>query len=166
MTCLSVQTLLHTFTKTWMISSALCSLSMSACPINHQLGIDPDIAHSRTCQKPYNHIPQSHDYPTCAESWNMSKHGFHHNYHNDAHRNEFTDNQHEIMMQDYYNHNQDKMTPAQISELKVKTFPYLSDDDVSLSMSDRILLEKNWISTQILFFLILTSILLEIFFIP
>ncbi len=28
-------------------SSAMCSLSMSVCPINHSLGIDPDIA--RTC---------------------------------------------------------------------------------------------------------------------
>ncbi len=50
-----------------------------------------------------------------------------------THSNEFMDNQHKITMQ----HNQDKMSPAQIRELKVKTFPYLSDDDVRLSMSDR-----------------------------
>ncbi len=103
-------------------SSARCSLSMSACPINHRLGIDSDIVHSHTCLKPYNHTP--HDYPTCAESLHMSKRAFHHTYHNDAHRNRFTDNQYEIMMRDYYSHNQDKMTPAQIRELKVKTFPY------------------------------------------
>ncbi len=47
-------------------SSAMCSLSMSACPINHILGIVPDIAHSRTYHNQYNHTPQSHDYPTCA----------------------------------------------------------------------------------------------------
>ncbi len=41
------------------------------------------------------------------------------------------------MMRDYYSPNQDKMSPAQIRELKVKTFPYLSDDDVRLSMSNR-----------------------------
>ncbi len=54
-------------------SSAMCSLSMSSCPINHQLGIDPDIAHSHTCQIPYNHTTQSLYYPTCAESLHMSK---------------------------------------------------------------------------------------------
>ncbi len=42
-------------------SSDMCSLSMSACPINHLLGIAPDIAHSRTCHNQYNHTPQSHD---------------------------------------------------------------------------------------------------------
>ncbi len=124
-------------------SSAMCSLSMSACPINHMFGIVPDIAHSRTCQKPYNHTPQSHDYPTCAESLHMSKNCFHRNYHNDVNSNEFIDNQHEIMMKDCYSHNQNKMSPAQIRELKVKTFPYLSDDDVRLSMSDRNIIRKE-----------------------
>ncbi len=47
------------------------------------------------------------------------------------------------MMQDYYNHNQDKMSPAQIRVLKVKTFPYLSDEDVRLSMSDRNIIRKE-----------------------
>ncbi len=47
------------------------------------------------------------------------------------------------MMQDYYSHNQDKITPAQIRELKMKTFPYLSDDDVRLSMSDRNIIRKE-----------------------
>ncbi len=123
-------------------NSAMCSLSMSACPINHLLGIDHDIILSCTCQTPYNHTPQSHDYPTCAKSLHISKHVFHHNYHNNAHINEFTYNQHEFMMGDYYSHNQDKMTPAQIRELKVKTFPYLSDDDVRLSMSNRNIIRK------------------------
>ncbi len=46
-------------------------------------------------------------------------------------------------MKDYYNHNQDKMTPDQIRELKLKTFPYLSIDDVCLSMSDRNIVRKE-----------------------
>ncbi len=124
-------------------SSAMCSLSMSACPINHPFGIDPDIAHYPTCQKPYNHSPQSLDYPTCAESLHMSKKCFHHSYYQNTHSNEFSDNQLEIMMQDYYSHNQDKMSPAQIRELKVKTFLYLIDDDVRLCMSDRNIIRKE-----------------------
>ncbi len=47
------------------------------------------------------------------------------------------------MMKDYYSYNQDKMSPAQIRELKVKTFLYLSDDDVRLSMSDRNIIRKE-----------------------
>ncbi len=47
------------------------------------------------------------------------------------------------MMKYYYSHNQDKMSPAQIRELKVKTFPYLSDDDVRLTMSDRNIIRKE-----------------------
>ncbi len=39
-------------------------------------------------------------------------------------------------MKDYYKHNQDKMTPEEIRELKIKTFPYLSNDDIFLSKSD------------------------------
>ncbi len=35
------------------------------------------------------------------------------------------------------------MTSAQIRELKVKIFPYLSDDDVRLSMSDRNIIRKE-----------------------
>ncbi len=96
---------------------------------------------SHTCRKPYNRTPL--DYPTCAESLHMSKTCFHHSYHDVTHSNEFIDNQHEIMMQDYYSYNQDKMSPAQIRELKVKTFPYLSDDDVRLSMSDRNIIRKE-----------------------
>ncbi len=72
-------------------TSAMCSLSMSACPINHMLGIVPDIAHSRTYHSPYNHTPQSHDYPTCAESMHILKHCHHHEYQNNPHSNEFID---------------------------------------------------------------------------
>ncbi len=39
-------------------SSDMCHLSMSACSINHILGIVPDIVHSRTFQNPYKHTPQ------------------------------------------------------------------------------------------------------------
>ncbi len=123
-------------------SSAMCSLSMSVCLINHMLGIAPDIAHPRPCHNQYNHTPQSHDYPTCAESLHMPKH-CHHEYQTKPHSKEFNDNQHELMMKDYYSYNQNKMSPAQIRELKVKTFPYLSDDDVRLSMSDRNIIRKE-----------------------
>ncbi len=43
----------------------------------------------------------------------------------------------------YYSYNQNKMSPAQIRELKVRTFPYLSVDDVRLSMSDRNIIRKK-----------------------
>ncbi len=123
-------------------SSAMCSLSMSVCPINHMLGIVPDIALSHTCHNQYNHTPQSHDYPTCAESLHMSKHCHHHEYQTKPHSNEFIDNQHELMMKDYYCYNKDKMSPAQIRDVKVKTFPYLSHDDFRLSMSNRNIIRK------------------------
>ncbi len=35
------------------------------------------------------------------------------------------------------------MSPAQIRELKVKTFPYWSNDDIRLSMSDRNIIRKQ-----------------------
>ncbi len=124
-------------------SSAMYSLSMSACPIHHPLGVDPDIAHFRTCQTPYNHNPQLHDYPSCAESLHLPKGNIHHNYHSDAHSRDFNDNQHELMMKDYYSYNQDKMTAAQIRELKVRTFTYLSHDDTRLCMSDRNIVRKE-----------------------
>ncbi len=68
-----------------------------------------------------------------------------HTYHNKYGRkydNQFNDKQHEIMMKDY-KHNQDKMTPADIRELKSKTFPNLSNDDICLSMSDRNIVRKK-----------------------
>ncbi len=46
-------------------------------------------------------------------------------------------------MQDYYSHNQDKISQAQIKELKVKTFLYLSDNDVRLFMSDINIIRKE-----------------------
>ncbi len=73
----------------------------------------------------------------------MSKHCHHHEYQYDTYSNKFIDNQHELMMKDYYSHNQDKMSPAQITELKVKTFPYLSDNDIRLSMSDTNIIRKE-----------------------
>ncbi len=57
--------------------------------------------------------------------------------------NQFNDHQHEIMMKDYYKHNLDKMTPADIRESKSKTFLYLSIDDILLSMSDRNIVRKE-----------------------
>ncbi len=117
------------------VSSAMCSLSMSACPINHMLGLVPDIAHSRTYQSLYNH---THNHMTTL----LVRKYHHHKYQNNTHSNEFIDNQLELMMKDYYSHNQDKISRAQIRELKVKTFPYLSDDDVKLSMSDRNIIRK------------------------
>ncbi len=57
--------------------------------------------------------------------------------------NQFNNHQHEIMMKDYYKHNQDKMTPADIRQLTCKTFPYISNDDVCLSMFDRNIVRKE-----------------------
>ncbi len=73
----------------------------------------------------------------------MSKHCHHPEYQNNPHSIEFIDKEHELMMKDYHNHNQDKMSPAQIRELKVKTFPYLSDNDVRLAMSNRNIIRKE-----------------------
>ncbi len=62
-------------------------------------------------------------------------------------------------MKDYHKHNQEKVTPEQIRELKIKTFPYLSNDDsLHLNMSDR-----NWILTPIQSCLTMTSSPLGIF---
>ncbi len=47
------------------------------------------------------------------------------------------------MMKDYYIHNQDKMTPSRIRELKIQTFPYLDSDNVRLYMSDRNIIRKE-----------------------
>ncbi len=106
-------------------SSAMCSLGMSDCPIHQSMGVDPDNAHSLTCQNPYDHTPQSLDYQTFAESLHMPRCNADHNFYSMAHDNQFDDNQHKLMMNNYYSYNQDKMTAAQIRKLKVKTFPYL-----------------------------------------
>ncbi len=50
---------------------------------------------------------------------------------------------HDIMMSDYYSHDQDKINASQIYALKRKTFPYLDKTDVRLKMSDRIIIEKE-----------------------
>ncbi len=124
-------------------SSPMCSLSMSACPIHQSIWVDPNIAHTRTCQNPYNHSPQSLDYHTCTESLHMPRDNADHNFYSKAHENQFDDNQHEPMMKNYYSYNQDKMTAAQIRELKVKTCPYFSHDDGRLSISDRNIIRKE-----------------------
>ncbi len=82
---------------------------------------DPNILHSHTCHDLYNHTPQSLDYP-----------------------NQFNDDQHEIMMKDYYKHNQDKMTPDQIRELKLKTFHISAVMAYVLVCLTGILSERNW----------------------
>ncbi len=46
-------------------------------------------------------------------------------------------------MKDYYNNNNDKMTPEQIRELKIKTFLCLSNDDIHLTTSDRNIVRKE-----------------------
>ncbi len=79
-------------------SHGISNLSMLACPIHHPLVVDPDITHFCTCQTPYNHTPQSHDYPSCAESLHLPKGNVHHNYHSDAHNCDFNDNQHELIL--------------------------------------------------------------------
>ncbi len=125
-------------------SIAMCSMKMSECPIYQSIGNDPDINHSHTCQDLNNHTPQSLDYPTCAETLHMPK-GNLHNFNNTGskYKNQFNDHQHQIMMKDYYYHNQDKMTPDEIRELKIKTVSYLSSDDIRLSMSDRNIVTKE-----------------------
>ncbi len=50
---------------------------------------------------------------------------------------------HDLVMSDYYAHDQDKMTNAQIYALKCKTFPYLDKSDVRLKMSDRVIIERE-----------------------
>ncbi len=47
------------------------------------------------------------------------------------------------MIKNYHKHNQDKMTAQEIRELKCRTFPYLSKDDVRLNMSDRNIITKE-----------------------
>ncbi len=116
---------------------------MSECPIHQSMGKDSDITHSHTCHILYNRTPQSHDYPTCADSMQMPKSHTYHNNYGRKYDNQFNDHQHEIMMKDYYKHNQDKMTPADIRELKSKTFLYLSNDEVRLSMSDMNIVRKE-----------------------
>ncbi len=83
-------------------SHAMYRISMSACPIQHPLGVDPYNAHSRTCQKPSNHTPQSHDYPSCAKTLHLSRGNVHRNYLSDSDNRDFNKNQHELMIKDYY----------------------------------------------------------------
>ncbi len=50
---------------------------------------------------------------------------------------------HDLVISDYYSHDQDKMTTAQIYALKCKTFPYLGKSDVRLKMSDRVIIKRD-----------------------
>ncbi len=81
--------------------------------------------------KIYSHTPKSLDHPTCAESVQMHKTShFNTNRASNKQSVQFDDHQHENMMKNYYKHNQDKMTPDQIRQLKLQTFQYISSDDV------------------------------------
>ncbi len=50
---------------------------------------------------------------------------------------------HDLVMSNYYAHDQDKMTTAQIYALKCKTFQYLDKSDVHLKMSDMVIIERE-----------------------
>ncbi len=50
---------------------------------------------------------------------------------------------HDLVMSDYYSHDQDKMNASQIYALKCQTFPYLDKSDVRLKMSDRVIIERE-----------------------
>ncbi len=47
------------------------------------------------------------------------------------------------MMKEYYICNQDKMTPDEIRQLTIKSFSYLSKDEMRLGMSDRNIIRKE-----------------------
>lgn len=49
----------------------------------------------------------------------------------------------ENTMRMYYEHDQDKMTPSDIKQLKLKTFPFLSKNDIRLTMTDRMIIERE-----------------------
>ncbi len=123
--------------------NAMCSQIMSDCPIHQFMGNAPSCKVSHTWKDPFNHKPQSHDYPTCAESMHIHRNKKDHNFYSKTTDTVFDDGQHEQMMKDYYSHNQDKMTPAQIWKLKIQTFPYLDSEDVRLYMSDRNIIRKE-----------------------
>ncbi len=121
-------------------SRAMCSLSISACPIHHPLGVDPNNAHSRTGQKPCNHTPQSHDYPSCAESCTCLETMFIITIAVMLITVIFNENQHKLMMKNYYSYNQDKMTAAQNKGAESQN---ISLSDIRLSMSDRNIVRKE-----------------------
>ncbi len=67
-------------------------------------------------------------------------------YKRNANVSDVTDDEvlsHDLVMKDYYSHDQDNMTTAEIYALKCKTFPYLDKSDVRLKMSDRVIIEKE-----------------------
>lgn len=100
-------------------------MKVSQSPFHKTLENGHATTHTSHYHNLYNHGTQLHDYHTCVHSQHMHRHNYHSTNSID-HRNiaQFDDNQHEMMMKDYYNHNQDKMTPDQIRQLNLKTFPY------------------------------------------
>ncbi len=62
-------------------SNAMCNLRMSECPVHQSMRKDLDITYSHTCHDLYDHMPQSPDYPTCADSMHMhTGNAYHNNY--------------------------------------------------------------------------------------
>ncbi len=51
----------------------MCSMKTAECPIYHLMENEHAAAHASACQNLYSHTPQSLDYPTCAESVQMTK---------------------------------------------------------------------------------------------
>ncbi len=107
------------------------------------MGSDADKAPHSKHHTSHSHTIQSPDFSTCAESKHISMSNSDHNFFSQNMNIEFNDYQQEKMMKDYRKYNQDKMTAHEIREPKCKTFPYLSNDDVRLSMSDRNIIRKG-----------------------
>ncbi len=107
------------------------------------MGSDTDKAPHSKRHTSQSHTIQSYDFPTCAESKHICMSNSDYNFFSQHKNTEFNDNQHEKIMKDYHKYNQDKMTAHEIREFKCKTFPYLSNDDVRLNISDRNIIRKE-----------------------
>ncbi len=124
-------------------SFAMCSKTVSDCPIHQTMTGGHDTAHTCHYHILHNHGTQSHDQHatsnmTCTRNVHTNN-----NNNIDGIENDSTEYKLNEMMKEYYKHNQDSITRDQIRELKIKTFPYLSNDDVCLSMSDRNIVRKE-----------------------
>ncbi len=126
-----VRTLSFIYTKIWVVF-VLCAV-----------GSDSDKAHLSKHYTSHSHTIQSYDFPTCAESENICMSNSDRNSFSKDKNTEFNENEHDKIMKNYHKHNQDKMTAQQIRELKCKTFPYLSQDDVTLNMSHKNIIRKE-----------------------
>ncbi len=62
--------------------NAMCSQFMSDCLIHQSMRNAPDRKVSHTCKDPFEHKPQSHDYPTCPESMHIHRNKKDHNFSN------------------------------------------------------------------------------------